>query len=148
MLSKEITYTDFNGVKRTETFYFNISKPELIKWQVKEGYGLDEEVTKLTKSENLKKSIEIFEKLIDYSIGIKSEDGKRLIKNDGQIASEFKETNAYEVLYMELGTDDKKAAEFINGIFPKLTEEEKKEMQQKVEERKRELNNSQNNIQK
>lgn len=140
MLAKEITYVDFNGTKRTETFYFNISKTELIKWQVQEGYGLDQEITNLSKSENLKKTIEIFEKLIDYSIGIKSEDGKRLIKNDGEVAKEFKETNAYEVLYMELGTDDKKAADFINAVFPKLTEEEKKEIQQKVDAQKSQQN--------
>lgn len=136
MLAKEIKYVDFNGKERTETFYFNISIPELIKWQVHEGYGLDQEITKLTKSEDLMKSIEIFQKLIDYSIGIKSEDGKRLIKNEGQVAREFKETNAYEVLYMELGTNDKKASEFINAIMPKLTEEQKKEIQQKVEAQK------------
>lgn len=30
MYSKTITYTDFNGTERTETFYFHLSKPELL----------------------------------------------------------------------------------------------------------------------
>ena len=30
MLEKKITYTDFNGVERTETVRFNLSKSELI----------------------------------------------------------------------------------------------------------------------
>ena len=29
MLKKTITYTDYNDVKRTEDFYFNLSKAEL-----------------------------------------------------------------------------------------------------------------------
>lgn len=140
MLKKEITYIDFNGVKRTEDFYFNITFTEMLNWQVQEGYGLDEEVKRISKSENMKKTIEIFEKIIDYSVGIKSEDGKRFIKNNGQVAKEFKETNAYEVLYKELATDDKKAADFINNVFPKLSEDEKKELEKKAQE----IKNNQN----
>lgn len=30
MLKKEITYIDYNGVERTETFHFNLSKAELM----------------------------------------------------------------------------------------------------------------------
>ena len=33
MLKKSITYTDLNGIKRTEDFYFNLSKPEILKMQ-------------------------------------------------------------------------------------------------------------------
>ena len=29
MLKKTITYTDFNGKQRTETFYFNLTKAEV-----------------------------------------------------------------------------------------------------------------------
>ena len=28
-----ITYTDLNGVQRTEDFYFDLSKPEIVKMQ-------------------------------------------------------------------------------------------------------------------
>ena len=34
MLVKPITYTDYNGVERTETFYFNLSQAELIDMQL------------------------------------------------------------------------------------------------------------------
>ena len=34
MLAKPITYTDYNGVERTETFYFNLSQAELIDMQL------------------------------------------------------------------------------------------------------------------
>lgn len=128
MVKKTITYKDFNDVERTEDFYFNISKPEIIKWQLEEGYGLEEEINKLTKSSDNKKAIEIFEKLLSKAYGIKSEDGKRFMKSD-EISRSFTETNAYEKLYMELAYDDKKAADFINGIAPKLSDEDRRNLE-------------------
>jgi hypothetical protein len=48
----------------------------------------------------------------------KSPDGKRFIKND-EMREEFQQTAAYSALFMELATDDKAAADFVNGIIPK-----------------------------
>lgn len=33
MLVKTITYTDYNRVSRTEDFYFNLSRPEIIEFE-------------------------------------------------------------------------------------------------------------------
>ena len=33
MLKKTIKYTDYNGVERTEDFYFNLSKAEIMEKQ-------------------------------------------------------------------------------------------------------------------
>ena len=33
MTKETITYTDLNGVRRTEDFYFDLSKPEIVKMQ-------------------------------------------------------------------------------------------------------------------
>ena len=33
MHKEVITYTDLNGVQRTEDFYFDLSKPEIVKMQ-------------------------------------------------------------------------------------------------------------------
>ena len=55
------------------------------------------------------------------SYGEKSLDGKRFIKlrQDGSKPSlDFAQTEAFSIMYMELATDDKAAAEFINGIIP------------------------------
>ena len=30
MIKKTVTYTDYNGVERTESFYFNLSKAEVM----------------------------------------------------------------------------------------------------------------------
>jgi hypothetical protein len=60
------------------------------------------------------------------SIGQKSDDGKRFIKSD-QISLEFTQSPAYSKLFVELGTDAEKIAEFIIGCLPR-------ELGRKVEE--------------
>ena len=39
-------------------------------------------------------------------------------ENGQPLSRKFAETEAYSVLFMELATDDAKAAEFVNGIIP------------------------------
>ena len=57
--------------------------------------------------------------ILKASYGVKSDDGKRLIKRNGELFEEFKETEAYNILYMELlGNEGKNAAEFIQKIIP------------------------------
>lgn len=58
-----------------------------------------------------------FKQIILMSYGEKSPDGKRFIKND-QLREEFSQTEAFSQLYVDLATDDKIAADFINGVIP------------------------------
>lgn len=126
MIKKTITYTDYDGNERTEDFYFNLSKPELIEMQMSEAGGLEKKIEKISKEQDLKKIIELMKDIIKKSYGIKSDDGKRFIKND-EILDEFMQSEAYSELFMGLATDANEASEFINGILPKgLVEEAKK----------------------
>lgn len=119
MLKKTITYEDYDGNQRTEDFYFNLSKAEVVDFLTTSGgYTLDKVVDKLVKSENAKEIMDIFKDLIYRSYGEKSLDGRRFIKTE-EVKNNFIETEAYSVLYMELVADPKKAAEFFNGIIPK-----------------------------
>ena len=47
MYKKTVTYTDFNGVERTEDFYFNFTKAELIDMQLSTDGGLLEIIKKI-----------------------------------------------------------------------------------------------------
>lgn len=125
MLKKTITYTDFNGNERTEDFFFNFTDAELTQYNFSFKGGIEKKLEDIIASENMQEILEIFKDLILLSYGIKSEDGKRFIKNE-QLREEFSQTAAYSTLYMEL-LDDTKAAEFINGIVPsdkKMTQSE------------------------
>lgn len=126
MLKKSITYTDYNGNERTEDKYFNLNKPELIEWQASEAGGLEKKIEKISQEQDVAKIIELMKEIIQKSYGVKSDDGKRFIKNQ-EVLDEFMQSEAYSELFMELATDANAAADFINGILPAgLAEEVKK----------------------
>lgn len=116
MLKKTITYTDFNGVERTEDFFFNLSRAELAEMQFGISGGFTEFISKMVAKQNIKELMAQFKHLILLAYGEKSLDGRRFEKSD-ELSKAFSETNAYEVLFMEMINPDK-AAEFINGILP------------------------------
>lgn len=118
MLKKTITYTDYEGNERTEDFYFNLNKAEVIKWlTMSGGYTIDKLIQQLAQKNDGKQVLAIFEDLVRISYGEKSLDGRRFIKND-DIWKNFEETEAYSQLFVDLIGDSAKAAEFVNGIIP------------------------------
>lgn len=129
MIKKTISYTDYDGNERVENFYFNMSKPELIEWQASESGGLEKKIEKISQEQDIKKIIELMKEIIQKSYGIKSDDGKRFIKNQ-EILDEFIQSEAYSELFMELATNSDAASEFINGILPKGLVEEAKKLQE------------------
>ena len=118
MLKKTITYTDYEGVERTEDFYFNLNKAEVMEMQLSTDGTLTRFIEKIIAEKKVPELVKIFKELILKSYGEKSLDGKRFIKND-KILEEFTQTEAYSNLFMELSTDADAAAAFINGIIPK-----------------------------
>lgn len=117
MIKKNITYTDYNGVTRTEPFYFNLSKSELMEMEFGTVGGFTEMVQKVVATQDLPSLIKIFKDFVLKSYGIKSDDGRRFEKS-AELATAFSQTEAYTTLFMELATDSKAAAEFINGVVP------------------------------
>lgn len=119
MLVKKIKYTDFDGVEREEDFYFNLSKNELIEWELSVEGGLKAFIEGIVMSKDIPKIAEQFKKLILKSYGEKSPDGKRFIKSE-ELSKAFSETNAYDELYMSFFGPDggSKAADFVVGILP------------------------------
>ena len=117
MLKKTITYTDYNGVERTEDFYFYLSKADLMEMEMGTTGGFAEMIQKVVNAQDAPAIIKIFKDLILKAYGEKSADGKRFIKND-EIRDAFSQTEAYSQLFMELATDSDAAAKFVNGIMP------------------------------
>lgn len=117
MLKKTITYTDYNGVERTEDFYFYLSKADLMEMEMGTTGGFAEMIQKVVNAQDSPAIIKIFKDLILKAYGEKSADGKRFIKND-ELRDAFSQTEAYSQLFMELATDSDAAAKFVNGIMP------------------------------
>ena len=119
MLAKKVKYTDFDGNEREETFYFNLSKTELMRLQVSADGGLVARITKMLERQDSKEILDTFEWLILTSYGEKSDDGRKFEKvRDGhKLAEDFKQTNAYEVLFSEVTSDTQHAIDFFNGVI-------------------------------
>lgn len=117
MLTKTITYTDYNGVTRTENHYFHLSKAEIMEMELGTAGGFIDTVKTALDSKDQPLLFKTFKMLLQKSYGVKSEDGRRHIKND-EILAEFVQTEAYSQLFMELVSDAKVATEFFNGVMP------------------------------
>lgn len=117
MIKKTISYTDYNGVERTEDFYFNLTKAEVMEMEMSTKGGLAEMIQRIVAAQDQPAIIKIFKDLIIKAYGVKSPDGKRFIKND-EVVDEFVQTEAFSELFMELATDADAAAKFVNGIIP------------------------------
>lgn len=121
MLKKTITYTDYNGETRSEDFYFNMTKAEIVEMEMSVNGGMSEFMKKVASTQDAPTLISLFKDLVLRAYGEKSLDGKRFIKEDEngrKLADDFKQTEAYSELFMELAFDAEKAAEFVNGIIP------------------------------
>ena len=117
MIKKTITYMDYNQAERTEDFYFNLSKAEVMEMEMSTSGGLAEMITRIVAAQDQPAIIKIFKDLILKAYGEKSPDGKRFIKSD-ELSTAFSQTEAYSQLFMELATDAEAASAFVNGIVP------------------------------
>lgn len=120
MLTKTITFEDFNGVERKEEVNFNLTKTELMKLELTTYGGFADRLQKIVDSPDIPTLTGIFEDFIMRSYGEKSEDGRRFEKGENfELFKKFKATPAYDILFMELLSDSEAAADFLMGIVPK-----------------------------
>ncbi len=117
MLKKRITYTDYNGIKREEDFYFNLTKAEIMEMEMSTSGGLTELINRVVETQDAPSIIKIFKEIIMKAYGEKSPDGKRFIKSV-ELSDAFSQTPAYSELFMELASDADAASTFVNGIIP------------------------------
>ena len=118
MLTKSITFTDYDGVERTENFMFNLTKAEVTELNLTTEGGLQAVIQKIIDSKDVPEITRWFKKIIMMAYGEKSADGRRFIKSP-ELTEDFLQTEAYSELFIELLTDENAAAAFVNGIVPK-----------------------------
>lgn len=117
MIKKTVTYKDFNDVERTEHHYFHFSQAELLDMELGTDGGFVERVQAMIDAKNQKELLQFIKKFVYDAYGVKSPDGRRFIKNE-EVKTEFVESPAYSIIFMELVTNDEVAAEFVNGVIP------------------------------
>ena len=118
MLKRTITFEDLDGNELTEDFWFGLSKAELAELELSKHGGLNEYLRTIVEAQDGDAVMRTFREIIAKSVGRRSEDNRRFIKNE-DIVNDFMQTDAYSVLFVELVTDAQKAAEFVNGVVPR-----------------------------
>jgi hypothetical protein len=125
MLKKSITYDDYNGDTRTEDFYFNFTKLELLELDVKFDGGIEGHVNKLTQTDNGKDAYFLFKDIVLSAYGVKSEDGKHFEKSQA-LRDQFESSPALSELIFGFLVNPSEGAAFVEACLPaKLVAEAK-----------------------
>lgn len=117
MYKKTITYVGYDGVERTEDFYFHITKSEIFKLELSIDGGYAEMLQRMIDKKDAKTIMKYFDEFIKAAYGEKSDDGRRFVKSK-EISEAFSHTPAYDKLFMECVTDTEAGIKFITEIFP------------------------------
>ena len=117
MIHETITYKDWNGLERTENFYFHFTQAELMEMEMSTEGGFAERVQRMIDAKNTAELIKIIKKFVLDAYGVKSDDGRRFMKND-ELRTAFVECPAYSEIFMKLATDSEAASKFVNGVVP------------------------------
>ena len=117
MLKQQVTYEDFDGNTQNDTLYFNLNRMELISFQKRYGSeNMENYINKLIEEKQIEPMYDLLNDFVLTAYGVRSEDGKRFIKND-EIREEFKQSLAYEALIEDFHDDSRKVLEnFISGV--------------------------------
>lgn len=125
MIKKTIEYTDLNGNTRKDDFYFHINKGEMAEMAAQKNGEYGNYLAKIAENNNITELMEVFKELILKSYGVRSEDGLTFEKEDDNgnpLWKKFYRSEAYGELLMELIGDSDKAAAFVNGVIPKISQ--------------------------
>jgi hypothetical protein len=122
VLKKDITYKDFNGNQVTDQFCFNLSPADLMEIEAETPGGMAALLNRIQETTDGAVIMSVFKTLINRSVGKVSENGKQFIRND-EILNEFRQSNAYSALLIELIRDAEFGATFFNSIMPEGLDE-------------------------
>lgn len=120
MYKQTITYTDYDGNERTETFYFNLTAAELTKMELTTPGGWASRIQAIVDAADVPEIIKTFDQIIDMAYGEKSSDGRRFVKSK-DLTDAFKQTPAYDELLMSFMMNTDTAVAFMNGIIPDVS---------------------------
>lgn len=116
MIKKTVKYEDFNGNQQEETHYFHLSKFEMTKIETEYKGGFSNKLKEVAKSGDNGEIFKVFTKLMLDSYGVKSEDGKRFIK-DPDVTKAFSQSIAFEEIFVELASNEATAEAFLKGAM-------------------------------
>jgi hypothetical protein len=118
MLRKEVKYIDFNDEPAVEVMYFNLTKQELLALEGDTPGGTKNMFQKIIDAGDANAVRAAIEDFVIAAYGVKSDDGKRFIKND-QLREELQQMAAYSDLIIDLVSNEDSLMAWFVGVFPK-----------------------------
>lgn len=120
MIKKAITFTDYNGNEKTEEYRFHLSKADLMEMELETEGGMQKAINTIVEKEDTKGLAEMIKNIILKAYGELSDDGNVFLKyKDGhRLSDDFRQTEAFSELYLELNTNEESLVDFVNGVIP------------------------------
>lgn len=141
MISRQVTFDDLEGNPITKDFYFNLTKLEIQRLDLKyeDFTAIDEDGSIIRGVKAVIRDIGVNpkgKKILDFiETFVKASYGERVdevhFDKSERALNDFIYSDAYSSFVMDLGTHADKLTDFLNGIIPKkLIEEAKKAMEE------------------
>ena len=120
MLKKHVKYQGFDGEIIEEDLYFNLTRMDAIELSaLYESKDLAPYIDEIVKNEDIASLYRVLKDIVLLAYGVKSEDGKRFIKNE-VVKKEFEESLAFAQLIEDLHETDSALSEFVTGITSQI----------------------------
>lgn len=117
MVTKTVSYTDYNGNARTDTCYFNLTKAEIGNMQMRMNGTFIDYIQELAKKHRVEEMYHFVYDLILDSYGERDLEGFRFRKSK-EMREEFEQSIAFGEVLMELLNDPEKLSDFVKKILP------------------------------
>lgn len=125
MIKHHVSYEDFDGNKVEKDLWFHLNKSDLAKMSLGFDKGLIDGLTELQNKGDKKAVAEFIDNLLVNAYGVRKPGSDVFLKTP-EIQEDFQYSLAHdEVLMMLLGGEDDEIINFIVGIMPGMTADER-----------------------
>ena len=130
MFKKTIKFENFLGEEVERDFYFHLSKTELLA-MANDGDDFQKRIERIQVTKDVAGIVNEFRALVKLSVGIRSEDGERFIK-DAAAQSMLLDSPAFDELLFGLVTEPNAAVDFVKQLIPEKLQKQLEEEMKKA----------------
>ena len=125
MIKQHVSYEDYDGNKVEKDLWFHLNKSDLAKMSLGFDGGLIDGLTELQKKGDKKAVAEFIDNLLVNAYGVRKPGSDVFLKTP-EIKEDFQYSLAHdEILMMLLGGEDDEIINFIVGIMPGMSAEDR-----------------------
>lgn len=125
MIKQHVSYEDYDGNKVEKDLWFHLNKSDLAKMSLGFDNGLIEGLTELQQKGDKKAVAEFIDNLLVNAYGVRKP-GSDVFLKTSEIKEDFQYSLAHdEILMMLLGGEDDEIINFIVGIMPGMSAEDR-----------------------